>query len=211
MGYEASHRQPSAQVFRTSPRRAPISRTYLGAPRRRAFQQYSGISILESPTRETYTHPPPTCQAPRDCLHLALWHRPGSGAPDASRQLQRRKEGSEGHFSGHLPVLRTLKARILTAQLWFRGRGPRYPRRRCQRRGALWAPSQHRPEQRPRQLTLRQQQPVVPGVLDQPPPVFTNRCWRLVSHHLPTRNGRTTRRYKFPNFRPAEWGNFNRS
>jgi hypothetical protein len=51
---------------------------------------FSGISILESPTREIYTHP--HVSSPTSFFaHLALWHGPGSGAPAASRQLQRRK------------------------------------------------------------------------------------------------------------------------
>ena len=38
-------------------------------------------------------HPPPNVSSPTSFFaHLPLWHGPGSGAPAASRQLQRRKK-----------------------------------------------------------------------------------------------------------------------
>ena len=59
-------------------------------------------------------------------------------------------------------------------------------------------PLEHRPKQPPRQVTLGQQEPAIPRVLDQAPPVLTRRYWRLVSDQMSIRAGSTSRRYKFP-------------
>jgi len=42
----------------------------------------------------------------------------------------------------------------------------------------------HRPEQPPRQMTLRRQQPAAPRVLEQPATGFPNRCSKLAGDKL---------------------------
>ena len=53
-------------------------------------------------------------------------------------------------------------------------------------------------EQTPCEVALRQEQPVVAGVLYQTPPVFTNRCCKLVSDQLPIPWGSASRRHRLP-------------
>src|SRR5579864_5860035 len=50
--------------------------------------------------------------------------------------------------------------------------------------GKAGDPSYHRPKQSPGQVNRSQHQPVVPGMLDPLPPVFTSRCCKLVSDEL---------------------------
>jgi hypothetical protein len=52
----------------------------------------------------------------------------------------------------------------------------------------------HRPEQPPRQLAFGLQQPLISRMFDQP--VFTNRCWKLVSDQLSILFGSTSRRHR---------------
>src|ERR1017187_1311725 len=55
-------------------------------------------------------------------------------------------------------------------------------------------PSQHAPKQLPREVILRQQQPVISGVIRRPP-VFTSRCCNLVSDQWSILLGSTSRRH----------------
>jgi hypothetical protein len=47
-------------------------------------------------------------------------------------------------------------------------------------------------------MSLRQQQPVVAGMLINRPPVFTSRCCKLVRDHFSTPFGSTSRCHRFP-------------
>ena len=47
-------------------------------------------------------------------------------------------------------------------------------------------------------MALRQQEPVIPRVFDQPTPVLTRRCWRLVSDHFSILFESTSRRHRLP-------------
>jgi len=119
-----------------------------------------GISILDSGTDSAYPRTPRVNR-------LSTISAPGSPAVPAwvhsaaYRGLERRKlplPEASGHtplpLSRCSPSLPPFKLRLSG---WHR-----------QRRGALWAPPHHRPEKPPRQVTLRQQQPVVACVLEQP-------------------------------------------
>ena len=57
---------------------------------------------------------------------------------------------------------------------------------------------EHRPEQAPSQVTLRQQEPVVARVRDQPPTRLDEALLGLVNDQLSTRFGSTSRRQRFP-------------
>lgn len=159
----------------------------------------TGISILDSGTTPIYTHPPDVSRPTSFSLHFLhhfsifsvppLRRGPGWGAPDASGQLDRRKLGSEGDLCKHLPA--RPQPGILLARPRLTPPALATPRRPL-------GPAAASPRTTAASIDLRQQQPVVPGVLHQPPPFFTNRCWRLVNDHLPTRNRRTTHRHRFP-------------
>ena len=72
---------------------------------------------------------PSTCQAPINFFPFLRTSRFGT-APDRALLLpptgSSAKNGPKG-TSRDTPILRTLKARILTAQLWFAAAWPRYP------------------------------------------------------------------------------------
>jgi len=59
-------------------------------------------------------------------------------------------------------------------------------------------PLQHAAKQPPRQVALRQQQPIVAGVFNQTAPVFTSRCCKLVSDQLAIPAGSASRRHRLP-------------
>ena len=62
-------------------------------------KRLSGNFHFGVPDTRNIHPPPPHVSSPTSFFaHLPLWHGPGSGAPAASRQLQRRKKRSEGHF-----------------------------------------------------------------------------------------------------------------
>jgi hypothetical protein len=67
--------------------------------------------------------------------------------------------------------------------------------------GSVANPPQHAAKEPPRQMTLRQQQPIVVGVLNKRPPVFTSRCCKLVRDQLAAPAGSASRRHRFPGYK----------
>src|SRR5258708_5566002 len=68
---------------------------------------------------------------------------------------------------------------------------PRWRRQRCD-------PPRHPSKERERQITFRQQQPVVTGTFTKRPPVFTALLQSWSANHLSIPAGKTSRRHRFP-------------
>ena len=144
------------------------------------------ISVLRRRMAPLYTRGPPTAQKSvrRPIVQLL---RPSLRLALTCDRLEPLRSGHSSHTVPHLcPFF---------AQKGFVALGRASACRHRQRPD----PPQHLAEEPPVQMPFRQQEPVVPRMLHQRPPVFTSRCFRLVSDQRLIRGDRTSLRQRLPN------------